>query len=215
MNTKTTIYLFWVILLVQCFAGIFLYEVLPEQFASHWNSAGEVDGYMSKFWGIYLMPMVLLGMFLIFWVIPKIDPLKNNLESFRYHYNGLIISIALYLTYMHILSLAWNLGYEFDFTSMTLGGIGILLIYIGDVLKHAKRNWFVGIRTPWTLSSDVVWKKTHERGGQLFVFSGLVAFLGIIFQERAMCILLAPLFGSIVYLVIYSYSLYSKEKNNK
>ena len=90
-------------LIVLSFAiGIYVYPQMPNMMASHWNTEGQVDGYMSKFWGLFLMPFVIVGLSLLFIIIPKIDPLKSNIEKFRIHYDRFIILLISYLFLIHI-----------------------------------------------------------------------------------------------------------------
>jgi len=185
---------------------------MPERMASHWNSQGEVDGYLSKFWGLFLMPIVSLAIFLLFLLIPRIDPLKKNIEKFRKYFDWFIVLIIIFLLYIYSLTIFWNLGYRFDMGQMMMPALGILFIYIGTLLKQAKRNWFIGIRTPWTLSSDAVWDKTHQLGSKLFKLAGIIALLGIFIPNYALWLVLVPVIAFSLYLMIYSYFEYKKVK---
>ena len=99
--------------------------------ASHWNANDEVDGYMSKFWGVFLMPLVTLGMLLLFLVIPSIDPLKANIAQFREAFNLFIVLIVAFMLYIHALTLAWSLGYTgFRMSTSMLPAMGLLFIFI-------------------------------------------------------------------------------------
>ena len=197
--------------------GIFLYSSMPEQMASHWNSNGEIDGYMSKFWGVFLTPLMSLGLIIIFLLIPKIDPLKANIEKFRKYYDEFVVLILLFLTYVYFLTIFWNLGYRFNMSIMIFLMIAPLLYYSGILIENAKRNWFIGIRTPWTLSSEKVWNKTHKLGGKLFKLSGALVLLGILLEKYALFFVILPIILSSVYLFVYSYFEYQKENkdNNK
>ena len=197
--------------------GTFLYPLMPEQMASHWNSNGEVDGYMSKFWGVFLTPFMSLGLIIIFLLIPKIDPLKANIEKFRKYYDEFVVLILLFLSYVYFLTIFWNLGYRFNMTIMIFLMIAPLFYYSGILIENAKRNWFIGIRTPWTLSSEKVWNKTHKLGGKLFKLSGALVLLGILFEKYAIIFVILPIILSSVYLFVYSYFEYQKENkdNNK
>jgi uncharacterized membrane protein len=195
-------------------AGLLLWSRLPEQMASHWNINDQVDGYMSRFWGVFMMPLITLGMFVLFLVIPSIDPLKANIAQFRGAFNLFVVLIAAFMIYIYGLTLAWNLGYNTSFKMSTslLPVLGLLFIFIGFMLRQAKRNFFIGIRTPWTLSSDSVWDKTHKLGAILFMLSGALAFIGsFIGGMIAFWLFFAPLMGSTIFLVIYSYILYKQE----
>jgi uncharacterized membrane protein len=171
-----------------------------------------VDGYMSKFWGVWMMPLVTLGMFALFLVIPNIDPLKANIAQFRSVFNIFILFITAFMLYIHGLTLAWSLDYQFRMSAAMLPFMGILFIFVGYMLRQAKRNWFIGIRTPWTLSSDTVWDKTHQLGSVLFIAAGVFAFAGSFFSgTAAMWLTLVPVMGSALFLVIYSFVLYQRE----
>ncbi len=200
------------IILISFAVGIYLYPLLPEVMASHWSIQGQVNGYMSKFWGVFLMPFILLGMFLLFVVIPKIDPLKDNIEKFRNYYETFIAAITFFLFYIYILTLLWNLGVKFDMNRFLIPGLGILFYYVGILVENAKRNWFIGIRTPWTLSSDVVWEKTHKIGGKLFKAAGIIALLGIFISEYTFFLIMIPVLSFSFYVIVYSYFEYQKEK---
>src|SRR5918996_1351378 len=165
MSTRTTIIIVLVVIAAVTVAGLLLWNRLPDQIASHWNINDQVDGYMPKFWGVFLLPLITLGMFILFLVIPSIDPLKANIAQFREMFNLFIVLIVVFMLYIYGLTLAWSLGYTgFRMSSSMLPAIGLLFIFIGFMLRQSKRNFFIGIRTPWTLSSDRVWDKTHQIG---------------------------------------------------
>jgi uncharacterized membrane protein len=168
---------------------------------------------MSKFWGVFLMPIVTLGMLALFLVIPNIDPLKANIAQFRGVFNLFITFFIGFMIYIHVLTLIWNLGHtNFGLSKAMLPAMGLLFILIGSMLRQAKRNFFIGIRTPWTLSSDTVWDKTHQLGAVLFMASGVLAVIGGFFGGMvAFWMLMVPLMGSTIFLLIYSYVLYQRE----
>ncbi len=181
--------------------------------ASHWDVNDQVNGYMPKFWGLFLMPLVTLGMLVLFLVIPAIDPLKANIAQFREAFNLFIALIIGFMIYVHGLTLAWSLGYHnFKMSMALLPFMGLLFIAIGFMLRKAKRNFFIGIRTPWTLSSDRVWDETHRLGAILFMASGALAVIGGFFGGMvAFWMLFVPLIGSTLFLLVYSYVLYRRE----
>lgn len=213
MSTNTTSIIVLTLIAIAVIAGALLWNQLPEQMASHWNTNDQVDGYMPKFWGVFLMPLVTLGMLALFIVLPNMDPLKANIAQFRGAFNLFIVLIVAFMLYIHGLTLAWSLGYQgFKMSAAMLPFLGILFIFIGYLLRQAKRNFFIGIRTPWTLSSDMVWDKTHQLGSILFMVSGALAFVGsFLGGMMAFWLLFVPLMGSTLFLVIYSYVLYRNE----
>jgi len=200
-----------VLILISFCLGTYFFPQMPSKMASHWNIKGEADGYMSKFWGLFLMPIISLGLFLLFLLIPKIDPLKANVEKFRKYFDGFIVLIMVFLFYVYLLSIAWNLGRRFNMSQMIVPALGILFYYCGILVENAKRNWFIGIRTPWTLSNEKVWERTHKIGGKLFKIAGLIAFLGVFFSNYVFYFILVPVLLVTFYTITYSYFDYQKE----
>jgi len=213
MNTRLTTIIVLVLIIGATIAGVSLWNRLPDQMASHWNIDDQVDGYMSKFWGVFMMPLFTLGMFLLFLVIPAIDPLKANIAQFRGAFNLFIVLMVAFMVYIYGLTLAWSLGYTgFKMSGAMLPAIGLLFVFIGFMLRQARRNFFIGIRTPWTLSSDTVWNETHRLGAVLFMISGVLAFIGGFFGgTTAFWLMFIPIIGSTVFLLVYSYVLYRRE----
>jgi len=213
MSTRTTLVISLVLIVAASLAGVLLWNQLPEQMASHWDVNDQVNGYMSKFWGVFLMPLITLGMLVLFLVVPSIDPLKANIAQFREAFNLFIALIVGFMIYVHGLTLAWSLGYHnFKMSTAMLPFMGLLFIAIGFMLRKAKRNFFIGIRTPWTLSSDRVWDETHRLGATLFMVSGVLAVIGGLFGGMvAFWLLFVPLIGSTLFLLAYSYVLYRRE----
>jgi uncharacterized membrane protein len=190
--------------------GVALYPQMPEQMASHWNAQGVADGYTSRFWGIFLMPIVSLGLAVLLLLVPRIDPLKANIEKFKGYYYSFVILIMLFFTYIYVLTLVWNKGGRFDMVQLMAPAMGILFYIAGVMTSKAKRNYFVGIRTPWTLNNEEVWNKTHRLGGLLFKISGVIAVIGAFFPKYSMIFILAPVLTTAIVSVIYSYLIYQK-----
>lgn len=179
--------------------------------ASHWNVHGQVDGYMWKFWGLSLMPFVLIGLALLFTVIPRIDPLKANIEKCRNYYDEFFLLLFMFMLSIHLQVILWNVGIKIS-PNMTFPiGLGSLFFYFGIRLKNIKRNWFLGIRTPWTLSSEKVWEKTHKIGGKLFKIVGVIALLGVFFQKYSLFFVFVPIILVATYTIIYSYVEYQRK----
>ena len=213
MSTRTTITIVLLMIVGATLAGFLLWNRLPDQMASHWNVNDQVNGYMSKSWGVFMLPLITIGMFLLFLVIPLIDPLKANIAQFREIFNLFIVLIVAFMVYIYGLTLAWNLGYTgFKMSTAMLPAMGLLIIFIGFMLRQAKRNFFIGIRTPWTLSSEKVWDETHRVGAILFIASGVLALIGsFLGGMAAFWLIFGPLIGSTIFLVVYSFVLYRQE----
>ena len=191
------------------------YPALPDQVASHWNAAGQADGSMGKVTGLFLIPVIMLAFTGLFVLLPRIDPLKKNYEKFRNYYDGFILLFVLYLLAIQLQLILWNLGYPVS-PNLTFPVLfGALFIYLGFLLGHAEQNWFVGIRTPWTLSSATVWKKTHLLGGKLFKIAGIISCLGVFAGRFALWFILAPVLIVAVYTVVYSYIEFQRETDGR
>ncbi|MEE9458346.1 MAG: SdpI family protein [Candidatus Bathyarchaeia archaeon] len=198
-------------LIILSFAiGIYVYPMMPDKIASHWDEEGQVDGYMNRFWGLFLFPFVIVGLSLLFFLIPKIDPLKNNIEKFRTYYDRFIILFFLYLFLVNIFVIAWNLSYKFNIFYFMMPALGFIFYYAGILIENAKMNWFIGIRTPWTLSNEDVWDKTNKIGGRFFKIAGFITFLGTFFNRYAIFFILVPILSITAFTVIYSYFEYQK-----
>jgi len=115
------------------------------------------------------------------------------------------------LLYIHLLTILWNMGVRFNMAQLLAPAFGILFYYCGILIENARRNWFIGIRTPWTLSSEKVWEKTHKVGGKLFKISGIIAFVGIFLQDYVLFLILVPVISTTIYTIVYSYFEYQKE----
>jgi len=214
MSTRNTIFVTIFLIAFAVAFSLSVYDKLPYQMASHWNTANQVDGYMIRFWGAFLMPIVAALMLLFFLVIPQIDPLKANIAKFREYFNAFIALIVAFMVYVHILTMLWNLGYnQFNMGAAMLPALGLLFVFAGVMMRKAKRNFFIGIRTPWTLSSDRVWDETHRIGSNLFIISGILALLGAFFADYAVWFILIPVLASTLFLLVYSYVLYQRETN--
>ncbi len=199
------------IILISFIISTYFYPQMPDEMASHWNAHGQVDGYLPKFWGLFLIPFTLIGLALLLVAIPKIDPLKENIEKFRKYYDGFIFLFFIFMLLVHLQMILWNIGIKINPNILFPIGFGPLLFYIGILCEKTKRNWFIGIRTPWTLSSERVWEKTHKVGGKLFKIAGVIALLGVFFQDYAVFLILIPAILTAIYTIIYSYLEYQKE----
>jgi len=215
MSTKTTWIVVAILTAVSLIFGLVVYGMLPEQVASHWNAQGEADGYSSALSGVLLMPAIMVGTAVLLMVIPSIDPLKENIAAFRKDYNGIVLATSGFLTYLHILTLLFNLGVDFKMNSLLAPGFGGLFFVIGEMIGKARRNFFAGIRTPWTLSSDSVWKKTHERAAMGYKVAGALTLLAIPFPQWAMIFMIGPILVVSLYAVVYSYFEFEREKAGK
>jgi len=194
------------------FVAFYFYPLMPDQVASHWNSAGEVDGYMSKFWGLFILPIIMIITNISLFVVPKIDPNKENIEKFKESFNEFIVIFNVFFLYIYFLTIMWNIGKEFNMSVAIIPAFGFFFYFLGNLIGKAKRNYMIGIRLPWTLDNDDNWNKTHKKGEKVFKIIGIITLMGIFFGEYAMWFLFLPLIIGITYLTLYSYLEFKKEK---
>jgi uncharacterized membrane protein len=199
--------------------NLYYYPQLPKLMPSHWNAAGEADAYMGKELALMIMPGIMLFLALLFHIMPIIDPLKKNIEGFRKYFDAFIILIFLFLAFINFLMIAWGLGEEWDIISAFSLWLAVIFFYAGFMVKKSKKNWSIGIRTPWAMLSDNIWEKTNRRGGQLFQVIGIAMLSGLLIGEWLFLVLVTLLAAAGVYITYYSYSEYQKEikarKKNK
>jgi len=193
--------------------ALYFYSDLPQDVATHWNAAGIADGYTDKLIAVFLLPALTLFIYGLLSVLPLLDPLKRNVKSFRSSYEGCIVAFVIFMSYLHVLTIMYNVGFRFNMIAALVPGFACMFFLIGSLLQVAKRNWFIGIRTPWTLSSDNVWDKTHRLGAKLFKAGAILSLGGIVFQDFAALFLLLPPALLSLFLVVYSYIKYQKYAN--
>jgi uncharacterized membrane protein len=188
------------------------YPVLPDQVVSHWNAAGEPDGSMGKPAGLGLVPLITVALVALLLLLPRIDPLRKNYTAFRDWYDGFIFAFVLFMLAIQCQIILWSLGYRISMNLVMPVLMGLLFLFCGFFLEKVEPNWFAGIRTPWTLSSPSVWKKTHVFGGKLFKIAGIVSCAGALVPNFAMWFILVPVLASALATVAYSYYAFRKEQ---
>lgn len=202
---KFTITLF---LITPILLSVISYSQLPATMAIHWDITGNVNGYASKPIALFLLPFISILLYGLFLFLPSTDPYKKNFSQFQKYYEDFIIVVLGFLFYIHLLSITWNLGHHINMIQLLSPAFSLLFYFIGILTSVAKRNWFVGIRTPWTLSSEKVWNVTHQVGSKLFKAVALIALLGLIFPYYTFYILLMPLLAVTVFVYVFSYLKY-------
>ena len=206
----------WVSLMIVVAAFIVsavVYPRLPATIPTHWDLSGQPNGWSSRFWGAWLIPVFLLGMWALVRVLPRIDPRGSNYAKFGGAFEAIIDTIMLFVLALHIVALRAALGHPVEMERILPIGIGVLLIVIGNLLPRARPNWFVGIRTPWTLSSDRVWEKTHRFGGRIFVAGGLIITIAsFLWVQEAHVVLFAVMVLVASSVMIYSYLEWKREQ---
>jgi len=198
---------------VSVISSFYFYKFFPPFVPTHWNYAGEIDSYGSSFVGAFFLPILIIGIYILFMIIPYMDPKKENYIKFANVYHIFKTAFLAFLTLIYFITSFNGLGINIPVDKSVTILVGILFALIGYYMSDIKYNWFVGIRTPWTMSSDKVWQQTHKVGGIIFMLSGAlmsyIGFMPVVYREVSfILIILFILIGT----VGYSYYLYSKEK---
>ncbi len=205
-----------VIAAVAVAVSIWAYPQLPPTVATHWNLRGTADGFSSRATAVSIMPLVILGLTGLFNVLPKLDPRRANYDKFIDTYWLIANAVILFILIGHGMIVATGLGYPVKVDRFVPIGVGLLFIVLGNYLTRVEPNWFIGIRTPWTLSSDTVWRKTHRTGGWLMVLGGL-AVTGSAFlpQSAFLPLLIGAVLVIAVIPIVQSYVLWKREQNDR
>jgi len=203
-----------VIAVVAVALSLWAYPRLPPSVVTHWSLNGTPDGYSSRLWALAIIPVMLVIMTVIFNVLPKIDPRHENYVKFLSSYWLIANAVIVFLLVAHGLIIAAGLGFSIKIDRLMPLGIGLLFVFLGNFLTRVEPNWFVGIRTPWTLSSDTVWRRTHRTGGWVFVIGGLVlASTALLPRAAFLPLLIATIVIMPAIPMVQSYVLWKREQS--
>lgn len=186
--------------LVAALVSAVFWSRLPAQVPTHWNLRGEPDDWATRTGAALLGPALILGVSLLGRILPRIDPRRANYPGFQRVYWLVINGLALLLLLGHTVALASAAGLDVRVPRVLAGALALLMLVFGNYMGRIRPNWFMGIRTPWTLDSEEVWRKTHRLAGWLFVGAGLVAGLAALAPvgDPLVVVLVATLTAAIV-----------------
>lgn len=179
--------------------------------ASHWNAQGIVDGYSSRLFNVLFFPVLQIFLLLLLTYVPKLDPKIKNIKLFEGNYSLFISVIMIFMYLIQLQVFLWNIDIKVPIESSIPILLGILFIFVAQLIKSAKQNYTIGIRTPWTLASEKVWDKTHALGAKLFRVGGILTVLSSLIPKYSFIALFAFIIIPSLYLFIYSYVEYKKE----
>jgi uncharacterized membrane protein len=185
---------------------------VPDRLPVHWNLQGEVDRWGGKLEGLFLLPLITLGLYLLLLIVPLFDPGRRNYQNFAKAYGVIRIVMVLFMAFLYGLTILAAFGYEFNSTSIVLGAMAVLFVVLGNFMGKIRPNWFVGVRTPWTLSSKLSWDKTHRLAGWLFVLMGATFALLALVPTGWMFAIVMTINGlCLAWMVVYSYLVYRRD----
>jgi uncharacterized membrane protein len=183
------------------------YPQLPERVPLHWNAHGQVNGWGPK-WSLLLWgPGMMLLIILLFRALPWLSPKRFEVDSFRATYLYIMVVVVAMLAYINLLILAAGLGMMLDISRALIGGISLLIALMGNVLGKVRRNFFIGVRTPWTIANEQVWNGTHRFAARTFFMGGLggfaLAIIGTPFWAPLAAIMTGALVPAVYSLILY------------
>jgi uncharacterized membrane protein len=165
------------LLAISLVATAIVYPHLPSQIPTHWNTRGEVDGYGAR-WTLFLyLPGLMLGLLGLFAILPWLSPRRFEVDTFRSTYLYIMVVMLAFVVYVHGVMMWGALKGRLEMPKAILGGVCLLFALLGNVLGKVQRNFYIGIRTPWTIAEERVWNATHRLAAKTFVLGGLVAFV--------------------------------------
>ncbi len=197
----------WLVLAAMFIAAGAFWPSTPARVPVHWNAAGQVDGYGGRFEGLLLMPLITLGLYVLLLFLPRIDPGRANYAQFSSVYLIVRFIVVAMMGAFYAFTVLVIRGVSLDITRIFIGIMAVVFIVLGNLLGKVRPNWFVGVRTPWTLSSKRSWVRTHRLAGWLFALVGLILLgLAIAGVGAALIWVMLALLGVMTTaLVIYSY----------
>lgn len=207
----------WLGILCNLAAGAFGFAMLgrlPERVASHWDAHGQVNGYSSRLMLVLLVPVLSLVMATVLAYAPQLDPKRRNFPMHAGAYWVVTNAVLVLLAALHVALIGFNLGWPMNINVVMGIGLGVLFIVLGNLLTRVRPNWIFGVRTPWTLSSDLSWRETHRLAGYGFVAAGLAVLITAFVAAKAVIIvMLIGVGGTALISVIWSYFAWKRDPN--
>lgn len=214
-NLKTEI-LPIIFILISIISSFYFYANFPARVVTHWNFAGEPDGWSNRGFAAFFFPGMMIIIYLLLLFLPMTDPKKDRYNEFKRVYHIFKGYFLFFFALIYFVASLNNIGFKYDVGIFVSLGVGLLFIVIGNYLGKVKRNWFLGIRTPWTLSNEEVWNKTHRFGGKLFMAIGLIMMIiGISPIDWRMILFIPSIIILVFGILAYSYIIYLREQKKK
>lgn len=202
----------WILMAAMFVAACVAWPSAPDRIPIHWGLDGQVNGYGGRFEGLLLLPLITLGVYLSMLFVPGLDPGRLNYPLFAGAYYVLRFGLVGFFAVLYgVIHLALH-GQPVDMNRIAPLLAGVLLILIGGVLGKIRPNWFVGVRTPWTLSSKTSWVRTHRVAGWVVMLGGLaLATAGLVGDQSFIVAAFAATMLGVLWCVIYSYLVWRKD----
>lgn len=193
------------------FAGSYVfYSSLPSQLPMHWNIQGQVDSYMPKNIGVWITPLLTLSIWGLFQILPSFDPKKEKYKLFNKEWLIIQTTFVGFFVYTHFLVFYISLNPKTEMMLFMFAGLGTMFILLGNYLSKIRQNYFIGVKTPWTLTNEDNWNKTHRFASWCFVIAGIITLIEAAFPWNAPYLVLGSLILAGILPIVYSYLLFKK-----
>ena len=203
----------WAIIAIQIIVAVYGFAVLPDTVPIHWGIGGQANGYGPKWLATFLYPLMSIGIYVLIRVLlaagPRLGGRENTAANLQIG-KLILTSVILFMLIIQLSSTAQALGMNFNMTTVIMLALSVLFIFLGNYMGKVRRNFWMGIRTPWSLASSVVWERTHRLGGWLFVAVGLIGIPCSFIPALRFWGILVPLIAVSIFLYIYSYVCYQR-----
>jgi uncharacterized membrane protein len=192
--------------------GVIVYPSLPAEIPTHWGPSGQIDAWSAKsVWSVFFPVIMAIGLYLLLWLIPYLDPKRGNLIRSKQVYGIVLELVVGLMMVVFVGTLMASFNHGLPMAQILEFGAGVMFIVLGNYLGRVKRNWTMGVRYSWTLSDDTVWAKTNRLGGRLFMGAGVLAVVGAFLSPLAgVAFLLVPALVILPVTYIYSMRLYKQ-----
>jgi len=179
----------------------------------HWDASGNANGYASKPVALLIAPAITASVILVMLALPRIEPRRANLLQSVKAYSSIFLALVLFLASVHVATVSAALSDRRLHANLVTVGLGLLVAVLGNYLGKLRSNFLVGIRTPWTLSSDLSWNRTHRLAGRLLVTCGLaITALALVGYRSAITVAVAMLLAVALISAAYSYLVWRDER---
>ena len=200
-----------ILLLAPFVVSLILSDRVPDTVPTHFNLQGEADDYGPKWIILYMLPALGLVIYLGLLFLPGIDP-KKKIEEAQKPITAIRLVMALFMIGLYSIMMLIVTGSDIDINSYVFIAVGILFIGFGNYMNSVKPNYFIGLRTPWTLENPIVWKKTHRLGSKIWMVGGIIIVVSkLIFSQQVNSIVFGFTIGVMVVVpLVYSYLEFKK-----
>ncbi len=209
----------WIICLLSVLTSVVVFQQIPEgmELPYHWDADGEADRYTPAWKGLTIPPLLMILMVGLFAGLKWIEPRAENLQKSLRARDGFALAIVLMMLVLQLGTIAMILGFEIPKIRLAIMAVGLGFIIMGNYMGKTRSNYFIGIPTPWSLSNEDNWRRTHRLGGKLHMFAGAVMLMAswVLVVESLKYVVPIVVAPVILIPAIYSWWLWRQEQGQE